>query len=118
MMLHESIYGVGACSPSPKLLAVCEHYNYRWFFHTSNASRELVISRSPVIPGESTIDSPFSPIHVFSLPSTALSISLHRISLRIAVACIDGQGILFGPVNCAEPFNDIDVAWHTEATWR
>ncbi|EQC36557.1 hypothetical protein SDRG_06005 [Saprolegnia diclina VS20] len=120
-MLEERVTCVGAAAASRALVATCDHFNYRWMFHTSEASMVLVVSRGALLRGsdaEPSTANPFEPHQVLPLPATAQSIALHASSLRVAVACVDGRAMLFGIAHGSSPLNDDDAQWQCEATWR
>ncbi|KDO23563.1 hypothetical protein SPRG_10758 [Saprolegnia parasitica CBS 223.65] len=120
-MLEERVTCVGAASANRALVATCDHFNYRWMFHTSEASMALVVSRGALLRGsdtEPTTADSFEPHQILPLPAAAQSIALHASSLRVAVACVDGRAMLFGIAHRSPPMNDDDAHWQCEATWR
>ncbi|OQS04943.1 hypothetical protein THRCLA_02860 [Thraustotheca clavata] len=120
-MLEEEIICAGGVSLCPSLMALCDGLNYRWMFHACETSVTVIVSRGALIRGGTTdfvkVGS-LSPYQMLELPSKPQSIAVHTSSFRLAVACVDGHALLFGPKLLSEPLNDVEMHWECQTTWR
>ncbi|OQR97751.1 hypothetical protein ACHHYP_10081 [Achlya hypogyna] len=118
-MLEERVTVVGAASPSPQLVVICDLFNYRWVVHASEASMALVFSRGALHLNVDPVRAEAFEVHqVLPLPALPQSIAFHGPSFRVAVACVDGRAMVFGPSTRTVPLIDHDIHWQCDMTWR